>query len=584
MFVTDSGVSEYYKFSWENTIIRMHHQIGATQRYAIWDIAKTTDYTHIALTVDFVASQIKLYVNGELKTTTTNTFFSAAKMLIAKASTYFIIPSGTLSAGFGDYRIYSDVKTQEEVVSIMNKGTLPNLVERYKLDEGTGDTCLGYVGGSATALSYGEAGNTSYYVPITAITGMPWIVDYDWGIPDVVIENDIDHEISTSYGLAWSDSNNPHVFRTENYTPVSDSIMAIAVYNSMVLLFCKNSLQRVPLQALGQLPSIVSNTVRCVAPHSVVTTPSGVFFFDGSGISLTDGQQILPVTAYKANEYMKSINRSMEYNIRGAYDPNKRRVDFAFPFGSSAENNYGLSIGIDSMNCYPFQRLDMNALWTDWDETGDLTTVHGTTNRIGDAVVWSHDTDMGTDGEYTTDLVGNITLVSGNTVSVQFGVAVTDTVSNGDIALYVPKSIGVYRQVRIVSFALKSGETTVYDAVIDPDEDVSDFEVGGFFIVGGVPFDYGIKWMDFSSPQYKHKVRQLHIDVTDFNGVLFVEHYKDMKDIPVYYSMHYVNESMTKIVASNNLKASYFYGFRIWGVSLTRFGFHSFEVVFDPEV
>ena len=250
--------------------------------------------------------------------------------------------------------------------------------------------------------------------------------------------------ISANYGLYWSDSNFPHTFRIENSIDVADSIKALATINDTLLIFCKNSLYRVPLQGLGQLASLITKDVQCNAPHSVVTTPTGVYFYDGSGISVTNGQAVASVTAYKASDYLEAINHDAIDNIRGVYDPLKRRVEFAFAYGDSYENNFGLTITIDSNSCYPTQRADVNAQWLDRNEFGEQMVYHGTTNRIGDGSVWKHDPDLATDGGFTQNLSGNVTDITGQVVTADFGVVITDTITAGDPMLFLPSRTGTY--------------------------------------------------------------------------------------------------------------------------------------------
>lgn len=395
-----------------------------------------------------------------------------------------------------------------------------------------------------------------------------------------------DYRIYSDYGLAWSDAGYPHIFRTENYTPVSDRIMSISAFNQTIILFCKNSVQAVPIAGLGQTPYLISDDVQCRAPHSVVSTPGGVFFYDGSGISLTDGQQIVPVTAYRAQEYLGYVNNNNIDNMRGVYDPQNRRIEYYFAYADEENNNYGLTISTDSLNCYPSQRMDVNAAWLDRNEVGDQVIVHGTTDDIGDGSIWIHEPSTVVDGGYDQELVGNITAVDTvtRTLTVDMGVEIDDlsAVKAGAPALFFPSVNGTYFQLRIVSI-VQVGVTTAYTIVADDDCEIDEIEVGDTLVIGGVPFDYGVKWTDFASPQYAHKVRQLHIDVTGLNGMLFVEHYRNMNDTPNFITTHFINSGDTKIISQNKAGDCFEYGFRIYGVSMTKFEFHSFEILFDTE-
>ena len=125
--------------------------------------------------------------------------------------------------------------------------------------------------------------------------------------------------------------------------------------------------------------------------------------------------------------------------------------------------------------------------------------------------------------------------------------------------------------------------TAVYEITIDSEADLTGYEVDSMVVIGGIPFDYGIKWTDFSSPQYKHKVRQLQIDVSGFNGMLIIQHYKDLIELPTHITTHYIGDNDTKVISKNTVGHCNEYGFRVFGMSLTKMGFHSFEIVFNTE-
>jgi hypothetical protein len=302
---------------------------------------------------------------------------------------------------------------------------------------------------------------------------------------------------------------------------------------------------------------------------------------------MTDGQQIIPVTAYRASDYLGYINQSRVVNIRGVYDPEHRRAEFFFPYGDGENNDYGLTISTDSLNCYPSQRLDVNAAWTDRADTGELIVRHGTTDQTGAGSIWSHDASLGTDTGITQELVGNITAVNSRILTVDFGedLDVDSVVNPGDPCMFLPDGTGSYFQFKVLQLIASNPYSLgSYELTVDDDADISAFNVDDSVIIGGIPFDYGIKWTDFTSPQYKHNVRQLHIDVTNFNGILFVEHYRDMLDTsPTNVTSHYVNAETTKIASDNNAGDCYTYGFRVYGVSMTKFEFHSFEILFETE-
>jgi len=578
LIVGNASATERYRTIWNPAEVRIEcaSAVGSSSLFKWVNPAGGNMYVsgqwhHITFVVDAVSSNLDLYIDGVVQS---NTLASGTVTGITEsaANTDLTFFSEDTITSFSKVIIFNDALNAAEVqANYLDFPVSAGKIEEYICNDGSGNSCSPSVG----------------LVSLDASTSYSWTVDYDWGLPQIV--NDDGFSIYSDFGLTWSDANYPHIFRTENYTPISDRIMAIATFNQNIIMFCKNSVQSVPIAGLGQTPYLISDDVQCLAPHSVVSTPVGVFFYDGSGISMTDGQQIIPVTAYRAADYLESINNSRVINMRGVYDPQHRRIEYYFAYGSDYNNNFGITISTDSLNCYPSQRLDVNSAWLDRNDEGAQKVYHGTTNEVGEGTVWEHSTDEGTDLGIAQELVGNILSIdsANHKVTVDFGedLDAETVISAGDVCMYLPPSDGDYFQFRLSAITdLLDPDGGQYEIDIEDSIDMSTIATGGSIIIGGIPFDYGIKWSDFSSPQYRHNVRQLHIDVTDFNGILFVEHYKDMKDFkPTYITSHYVSSDTTKVISDNRSGDCYTYGFRIYGVSMTQFEFHSFEILFETE-
>jgi hypothetical protein len=108
--------------------------------------------------------------------------------------------------------------------------------------------------------------------------------------------------------------------------------------------------------------------------------------------------------------------------------------------------------------------------------------------------------------------------------------------------------------------------------------------VGDLLFAGYIPFDYGIKWTDFSSPQYRHQVRNIQIDLENMTGKLYVDHFLDMNETPVATNEYDVTPADTKITVPFRMGKCYKYGFRLRGVSSTQLKISSFELMFDTQV
>ena len=117
------------------------------------------------------------------------------------------------------------------------------------------------------------------------------------------------------------------------------------------------------------------------------------------------------------------------------------------------------------------------------------------------------------------------------------------------------------------------------------DAGISSYVDGDSALINAEAFDYGIKWTDFGSPQYRHQVRCLHIDVENFHGKLIVEHYIEQQKgdtaDPVQVDTVDLTTDDTKVVVKFRAGKMYKYGFRLRGYTFTNFKIHSIAPVFD---
>lgn len=397
------------------------------------------------------------------------------------------------------------------------------------------------------------------------------------GVEDV----DATFSIDSSYAVYWSDYGNPHVWRTENSVQIADEPVALEIVGGLLLVFCKRSIWKIPMANLYQTPSRISSSVKFSAPFSLVRTPQGIMFHDGTGFSITDGQSVVSVTQYRATDYMSGMNPAMYSNIRGVYDSVNKRVEYVFAYGMDITNNNGMYITTDSLNVYPFIRLDCNAVWEGEDDTGRPVVMHGTSGRhvaSGGGTVYSHPEDQPLDGATSPSAV--VTSVGSGYLVVQATEALTAV--EGSIALHHPDGAG-YIIPFIVESITDNGSFS-YDIGFSDDWYHIGFEEGATILFGMIPFDYGTKWMDFASPQYQHKVRQVQMDIEGFTGVINIDHYGDLSDVPIHRSSYEVDATTTKLIVPLKKGSYYTYGFRIRGYSSTTGRIMSIEVLFDTEI
>lgn len=402
---------------------------------------------------------------------------------------------------------------------------------------------------------------------------------------------DVNTTVSTDYNLYYSDIDNPHVFRTANYIEISDKIKAFADFGGTMVVFCASSVWAVPLDNLGQRATKITDQVSFDAVKSVVTTPKGIAFWDGYGFSLVDGTSIISITKYRANEYLKGIDRDKTTRITGVYDRKNTRLEYAFPYGGNPYNDAGLVIQLDSLNCYGVTRPDTNVLWTDTNDDGDFKVYHGTSaSQVNDeasaGIVWEHDEDLGLDVELDgyTNIIEitskvNTSIFYGNTPSL----GVLNALAGWPV-VYNPIVSGGPIVHTTIRYLIEEEVTPRPYYKISTAVAIPDAQVGDQLIIGGIPFDYGVKWLDFGSPQYKHKVREIKIDTNDYTGILYVDHYLNSEDTPIKTDVAYLTEEDTHYSIPFRGGDGYTYGFRLRGISFTKMKLLSMSILFDTEV
>lgn len=326
----------------------------------------------------------------------------------------------------------------------------------------------------------------------------------------------------------------------------------------------------------GAAPQLISDQIFFDATHSICSNGRLVMFYDGEGISITDGVTMQSVTALKGREYLNNVNKELAIQIQGIYNPKDRRFEFTFPMGLETNNNYGIHITEDAYNNVPFSRPDANALFSGF-EDGRFKIFHGTSGNLsgGAGAVWTH--EGATDGftgngfeSVITDITAQVMTVQG-TLAIGWGV--------GDVVLLYPVGGGNYRQAMIES--LVDNGSFEYELTFASDYDLTLFSVDDLCLFGMIPFDYGIKWTDFTSPQYLKRLREIQFDIQGMSGNFFVDHYLDMNEFSVQNDSQAVVASDSKLVFRFRQGQGYTYGFRMRGYSSTEFKINSFERIFS---
>ena len=376
------------------------------------------------------------------------------------------------------------------------------------------------------------------------------------------------YRIKSTYNLYYSDYKNPHRYRSVSLVEIGDEILGLYALGRNLLVFCDGSLWRHNMLEPGAAPQMLTDSIFFDATWSICSNGSIVLFYDGEGISATDGVTVRSLTALKGRDYMQNVNKSLADQIQGIYNPTDRRFEFAMPMGTETNNNYGLYITEDSFNNVPVSRVDANVLFSGY-EDGEFKIFHGTSGNLqaDDAgIVWTHDGT--TDGLVDTAFETTITDITGQVVTVSADT--TPTWAAGDVVLFYPAGSGNYRQAMISSM-----DGTKLILTFDDDYDLTLFEVGDNCLFGMIPFDYGIKWNDFGSPMYLKRVRQMQIDLYGMNGNFYMDHYLDLSESAVQNDSRAVVPTDSKLVIPFRMGKGYQYGFRIRGYSSTEFKVNS---------
>ena len=230
---------------------------------------------------------------------------------------------------------------------------------------------------------------------------------------------------------------------------------------------------------------------------------------------------------------------------------------------------------------------------TDSSESWTTNAFAGYTIRNDTDTSVANDTVVSNNGTTLTLTTGGsweasdaFTLIQPRTLTVQGNTLNLDTTENEGVpAIVLTQS----SNQDYLPFVIK--KCTVYDNSASPkkykieydnDFDLSDMIVNDIMLVGVIPWFYGIKWTDFSSPHSPHHVRELHIDLEPSRGYVYVDHYVDNIPTPVKTTSHYLTTTDTKIVSEFNHKKCYFYGYRIRGYSQQKIKITDISVLEDP--
>ena len=276
----------------------------------------------------------------------------------------------------------------------------------------------------------------------------------------VVADTATDYVVDGDTELFWSNTNDPHVFPVENVLEVPSRGVALAQIGANILCFSDGMIHRMLADSPEQGVVLVSDSIGCKAPLSVIQTPRGVLFFDGVSLNLTDGGNIQSLTADRADELLECINRDFEYNIRAVYLHEKDQAYMVFPVASSV-NDWGLTVNLSNGDVFPERRNDVNAVWLEDNSDGQLSIYHGGTDRFTSSGMsyiyehseaWSTD-DLPEDSDFGSDVMavaGQVITVMGDGIHMELGDASTSPYQLEGCSVYLRSLTGNYEHYLVI--------------------------------------------------------------------------------------------------------------------------------------
>jgi len=404
-----------------------------------------------------------------------------------------------------------------------------------------------------------------------------------------------------------------------------------------MLVWTEDTLEKMAVDSPGQGFVNISTEFGCTAPYSVVKTPRGVRFFDGTGFSITDGVTVVNTSRFRLDDYMDDINRDRVSLIRGAYLPGRDLCFWSFPKGSDPFNAYGLIMNDQTGDVYPLRWGDVNALWTEKASDGTSKLFSGSSTRhteSGKAWIWEHDLDIGRDGildeaTYTesedverwyADTTGDSNAADGyitdfnvetpetNAIVPDQSYIIGSSVSNPEtvepylhegcpatLLRKVSDADSTYQEYYFVckkitvvdTYGGTYGTPKTLTVHVPDDFNIPDgvFSNDYHFFLGCAPMHFGPKWTDFGSPRFFHSVKYLLIDIEPpaQSFYLYTDHYVDGDEDTIVRTNEHIwtTSDNAQIKSRAWVGKCNSYGFRIRVYSPVPLKIHTISTVFD---
>lgn len=463
----------------------------------------------------------------------------------------------------------------------------------------------GMVGGKVTIGD--ERGFTISAVDRTAQT-MTISESYDGDF----LDEWVDFEIETNYGLYYSSVDNPHHFPLENYVQIHGRPRGMAFIHRSVFVFTPDKLLRISADSPEQGPLEVPGEGGTNAPRSIVAVGDNVYFWDGTQFSVTDGVKKVPLTHHRFRRLSSEVDEDYEYLIVGGFNPVTRTIHWYYPTTDRVGCHKGIELHVDSGDVYPVWRPDVHTMWTEGNKL--LFGNSGQYASTGPGL-WEVDEDLAGDGLLATLAYRGVVLaVDGGSMevivlldmtdgdpwvemeAVPLTVEVSDTVDatvivatgkserqvwtedeepvhleNG-MALELEQGDPRYVSLEDDSILqMESGEQVERESygyhwlTLQADEDISQVAVGATCWLGIVPAVFGPKWLDFGSPRYRHKTYDLDFDFLAPGETVDVklDWYENLGETPIRTVETTIAATQTKWQTPLDYRPGFSVGFRL---------------------
>jgi hypothetical protein len=354
--------------------------------------------------------------------------------------------------------------------------------------------------------------------------------------------------------LWWSKEDNPNAWPTENTLMFEEDLTAVAPAGEYIAVFSRNNVYTVNPRNPEEGFRKTHAPVGTLSPFSVVSCETGVFYFDGKTIRQFDGLQAQDITRRKVRVFLDNVNEALLDQVHGVYLPNEQSIRWYVPYGSTTvTNNYYVQYNISTGFWWIGECLDCTCATILEDKTtGDLDLYTGTSARFADiGQILKHTSAYERDGTdvTTTAVFGTISASTPATYTLNVAMGTGYVISSNDIG--VPFNIFSATGTRAITGIIKTvvdNGSGNYTLTYHSDFDLSTVTSGDWISIGIPYFVWGIKWLDFGTPQYKHELKEIHLDFTPVDYAYgIVDFYTDFVETP--------NKSVSFTVSTGQNKA-----------------------------